>query len=345
MLYKSLKFLLPVVASRSFVLSFKPFNIHRSFTNSILRLSTESLQDSVQLFIGNLPLSIDEEKFANILDENGGGYSQLRLILDKNSGKPRGFGYAEFSSMESAQSLLNSMQGKEIEGRVIKVDYAPGKAVKSPPENEVFVANLSFEATKESVIDAVNSVLGPGKVVKVRFSIDKNTNRPRGFGYIAFTDPETASRALKELNGVEINGRPVRVDIPTKRDTRNSEFDYPKNDRNSQRPSFSPRENKQEDTIFLGNLSWEVDSNLLGDMLNDLLGPGQFTRIRMAQDKETGKFKGYAHIDLVDQQAVDKAMVELNGVELVGRALRVDKAKRADNREGSSRRGGEDNAF
>ena len=42
--------------------------------------------------------------------------------------------------------------------------------------------------------------------------------------------------------------------------------------------------------------------------------------------------KGYAHVDFVDESGVERAITELNGIELLGRALRVDYARRADGR-------------
>ena len=42
--------------------------------------------------------------------------------------------------------------------------------------------------------------------------------------------------------------------------------------------------------------------------------------------------KGYAHVDFVDEESATRAVNELNGIELLGRALRVDRAKRADER-------------
>lgn len=226
------------------------------------------------------------------------------------------------------------MKGFEVEGRTVNVDIStPKSSERAPIENTIFVANLNFDLTKEDVIKKVNDILGEGKVNKVRFSIDRNTNRPRGFGYIDFTDAETASRALVELNGVEIEGRPIRVDKPTPRES------YTRDDR----PSMGERPMRREtgsSTIFLGNLSWDVTPELLEDMLNDLLGPNQFQRVRMSTDKETGRMKGFAHVDFLDEATAERAVTELNGIELLGRQLRVDHAKRADDRVGGDRRDG-----
>ena len=166
----------------------------------------------------------------------------------------------------------------------------------------------------------VNDVMGEGKAVKIRLAIDRNTQRPRGFGYIDFVDAESADRAIEVLNGLNLDGRDIRVDRPTKREDGMSGS------------GSRPQQRNNQNTVFLGNLSWDVTEELLEDMLNDLLGPDQFEKVRMSVDRDTGRMKGYAHVDFVDESGVERAITELNGIELLGRALRVDYARRADGR-------------
>ena len=116
------------------------------------------------------------------------------------------------------------------------------------------------------------------------------------------------------LSRLSLDGRKVRVD----RANRNQ----------SAERRVSERDNRN--TIFLGNLSWDVTADLLEDMLNDLLGPNQFLKVRVNIDKETGRMRGFAHVDFVDEEATERALTELDGIELLGRALRVDRAKRSD---------------
>ena len=269
-----------------------------------------------QVYIGNLPLDVNEERFVGIISENGGNdYESFRLAKDHN-GAYRGFGYVDYDGKDKAMAVVEAMKGVEVDGRILKVDVATPRAEKIPRENTVFIGNLSFEATKEGVFDMVNDVMGEGKVAKVRISLDRLTQRPRGFGYIDFVDAESADRAMEVLNGLNLDGRNIRVDRPTIRDDNG--------------PRRFQRDNRH--TIFLGNLSWDVTTELLEDMLNDLLGENQFVKVRMSVDSITKKMKGFAHVDFVDEEAALRALSELNGIELLGRTVRVDRAKRADER-------------
>ena len=269
-------------------------------------------QSMTQVFVGNLPLQFDEDALENIVEEHGGKNVGLRLARDPR-GSFKGFGYLDFEEKESAEALVASMRGIEVDGRILKVDIAPPRSRKVPPENSIFIGNLNFEVKKEDIHDMVNEIMGSGKVSKVRFMIDKYTQKPRGFGYIDFVDAESATEALGSLNGVELLGRELKVGRPIRREDR---------------LSGNVRGRSQNDnTVFLGNLSWDVTTELLEDMLNDLLGTGTFDRVRMSLDRETGRMKGFAHVDFVDEEQARRAVQELNGIELLGRSMRVDRAR------------------
>jgi RNA recognition motif-containing protein len=69
------------------------------------------------------------------------------------------------------------------------------------------VGNLSFTATEE----AVRALFGAhGSVEKVSLITDRDTGRPRGFGFVEMSNAD-ASRAMQELNGKDFEGRALRV--------------------------------------------------------------------------------------------------------------------------------------
>mmetsp|Transcript_19507 Transcript_19507/g.54856 ORF Transcript_19507/g.54856 Transcript_19507/m.54856 type:complete len:285 (-) Transcript_19507:1486-2340(-) len=73
----------------------------------------------------------------------------------------------------------------------------------------VFVGNIPYDATEETLIEHFREV-GPVVAFKIRTD---SAGKPRGFGFCEYRDHETALSAIRNLNGLEINGRPLRVDL------------------------------------------------------------------------------------------------------------------------------------
>ncbi|XP_042494606.1 cleavage stimulating factor 64-like isoform X2 [Macadamia integrifolia] len=74
----------------------------------------------------------------------------------------------------------------------------------------VFVGNIPYDATEEQLIQICEEV---GPVVSFRLVIDRETGKPKGYGFCEYKDEETASSARRNLQGYEINGRQLRVDF------------------------------------------------------------------------------------------------------------------------------------
>ncbi|KAK7208543.1 hypothetical protein BZA70DRAFT_274016 [Myxozyma melibiosi] len=74
----------------------------------------------------------------------------------------------------------------------------------------VFVGNIPYDQSEEQIMDVFQSV---GPVANFRFVFDKETGRPKGFGFVEYHDSETAASAVRNLNNYELNNRALRVDF------------------------------------------------------------------------------------------------------------------------------------
>ncbi|XP_021864646.1 cleavage stimulating factor 64 isoform X1 [Spinacia oleracea] len=74
----------------------------------------------------------------------------------------------------------------------------------------VFVGNIPYDATEEQLIQICEEV---GPVVSFRLVIDRDTGKPKGYGFCEYKDEETSLSARRNLQGYEINGRQLRVDF------------------------------------------------------------------------------------------------------------------------------------
>uniref|UniRef100_A0A1B0FEN9 RRM domain-containing protein n=1 Tax=Glossina morsitans morsitans TaxID=37546 RepID=A0A1B0FEN9_GLOMM len=75
------------------------------------------------VFVGNIPYEATEEKLKEIFSEVGPVVS-LKLVFDRESGKPKGFGFCEYKDQETALSAMRNLNGYEIGGRTLRVDNA-----------------------------------------------------------------------------------------------------------------------------------------------------------------------------------------------------------------------------
>lgn len=78
--------------------------------------------------------------------------------------------------------------------------------------NKLFVGNLSFEIKEDQLEELFASVEGV-EVVSAKVITDRETGRPRGFGFVEVKTPEMAQKAIEALNGKEIDGRNIAVNI------------------------------------------------------------------------------------------------------------------------------------
>jgi RNA recognition motif-containing protein len=76
--------------------------------------------------------------------------------------------------------------------------------------------------------------------------------------------------------------------------------------------------------LFVGNLSFQTTEGELTDLFK---GFGQVTRVHVAMDRETGRARGFAFVEMPNDEEAAKAIAALNGKELGGRALKVNEAR------------------
>ena len=76
--------------------------------------------------------------------------------------------------------------------------------------------------------------------------------------------------------------------------------------------------------IYVGNLSYKVREN---DLLGVLAEYGKVDSCKIIKDRETGKSKGFAFVEMADDMAATKAIEELNGAEFDGRTMVVKEAR------------------
>ncbi|KAK6180876.1 hypothetical protein SNE40_008851 [Patella caerulea] len=98
-------------------------------------------------------------------------------------------------------------------GNILQMDQFMNNAPISASERatrSVFVGNIPYEATEEQLKDIF---IQAGPVVSFRLVYDRETGKPKGYGFCEYQDTETAQSAMRNLNNHDFNGRPLRVGV------------------------------------------------------------------------------------------------------------------------------------
>ena len=83
--------------------------------------------------------------------------------------------------------------------------------------NKLFVGNLSFNATENDLQDAFAA---HGTVLEANLMMDRASGRPRGFGFVTMSTDEEAQNALNAMNGANLDGRNLTVNVARPREER-----------------------------------------------------------------------------------------------------------------------------
>jgi cold-inducible RNA-binding protein len=107
--------------------------------------------------------------------------------------------------------ILNPMFGNSL----WKVPVC--RTVKHHMSSKLFVGNLSFDTTENDLNDAFAA---HGTVTETNLMMDRTTGRPRGFGFVTMSSPEEAQKAISALNGSQLGGRALTVNVAKPREER-----------------------------------------------------------------------------------------------------------------------------
>ena len=77
-----------------------------------------------RLYVGNLPFSADESSVRELFAQDGREVTEVKLITDRDSGRPRGFGFVEMGNSEHADTAISALNGYSMDGRALTVNEA-----------------------------------------------------------------------------------------------------------------------------------------------------------------------------------------------------------------------------
>ena len=81
---------------------------------------------SKKLYIGNLPFSATEDELRELFERHG-SVDSINVIMDRETGRPRGFAFVEMSEASAATNAIRALDGTQLGGRALKVNEAQDK--------------------------------------------------------------------------------------------------------------------------------------------------------------------------------------------------------------------------
>jgi RNA recognition motif-containing protein len=91
----------------------------------------EDVVNAAKLYVGNLSYSTSEDSLRKLFEAHGEVVS-VNLITDRDSGRPKGFGFVEMGSEEEAKAAKDALNGTDLDGRALNVDIAKEPAPRAP---------------------------------------------------------------------------------------------------------------------------------------------------------------------------------------------------------------------
>jgi RNA recognition motif-containing protein len=163
-----------------------------------------------KIYVGNIPFSVSKDELKDFYTEYG---EVVDVFIPSNpeTGEGRGFAFVTMKE-EDFMKAIEGTNGVEFGGRTLVVNepLPPGK--KAPIRSKtngtkLYVGNLSFYTVAQTLYDIFGEF---GEVLDCYLPEDSATGSSRGFGFVTMA-PEDAARAIKEIDGCEVDGRVIRV--------------------------------------------------------------------------------------------------------------------------------------
>ncbi|KAK9692363.1 hypothetical protein RND81_09G259200 [Saponaria officinalis] len=182
----------------------------------------QTLEEVRTLWIGDLQIWVDEAYLHSCFLHTGEVLS-VKVIRNKITGHPEGYGFVEFVSHAAAERVLQAYNGTPMPGteQPFRLNWASfGIGERRPdagPEHSIFVGDLAPDVSdyllQETFRAHYPSVRG-AKVVT-----DPSTGCSKGYGFVKFVDEMERNRAMTEMNGQYCLSRPMRISAATPKKT------------------------------------------------------------------------------------------------------------------------------
>jgi len=194
----------------------------------------EKARRFTNVYIKNVNEEYDEAKLTEMFEKYG-KISSVK-IMKSEEGKSKGFGFVSFDTPEEAQVAVDDLNGKDLEGKTLYCGRAQKKAERQAELKKKFDAlkqermqryqgvNLYVKNLDDSVDDdRLRKEFAPfGTITSAKVMCEDG--RSKGFGFVCFSSPEEATKAVTEMNGRIIVAKPLYVALAQRKEDRKAQL-------------------------------------------------------------------------------------------------------------------------
>jgi polyadenylate-binding protein len=199
------------------------------------------------IYVKNIDAEVTDEQFQEMFGKFGAITSAV--IQRDEDGKSKGFGFVNFEDHEAAKVAVEELHEKEVNGKALFVSRAQKKAEREDELKKqyeqaklekmskyqgvnLYVKNIDDDIDDEKLRQefSVYGVITSAKVMR-----DDKTGASKGFGFVCFSAPDEATKAVTEMNGRMIGSKPIYVALAQRKDVRRSQLEAQMAQRNQMR--------------------------------------------------------------------------------------------------------------
>ncbi|KAA3467480.1 polyadenylate-binding protein RBP45C [Gossypium australe] len=267
------------------------------------------------LWIGDLQPWMDENYLMSIFAQTGEVVS-AKVIRNKQTALPEGYGFIEFVSRAAAERVLQLYNGVPMlnSEQNFRLNWAAlgygEKRQEEGPDYTIFVGDLAADVSDYMLQETFKAVYPSVKSAKV--VTDRTTGRSKGYGFVKFGDETEQIRAMTEMNGIYCSTRAMRIGPAANK--------KPVTDQQYQKAAYqntqgnSGENDPNNTTIFVGGLDPSVSEDQLKQIFSQL---GEVVHVKIPANKHCG-FVQYAN-----RASAEQSLSVLNGTVLGGRNVRL----------------------
>uniref|UniRef100_A0A8C5Q9F4 Polyadenylate-binding protein n=1 Tax=Leptobrachium leishanense TaxID=445787 RepID=A0A8C5Q9F4_9ANUR len=255
------------------------------------------------LYVGDLHPDVTEamlyEKFSP-----AGPILSIRVCRDMITRRSLGYAYVNFQQPADAERALDTMNFDVIKGKPVRIMWSQrDPSLRKSGVGNIFIKNLDKSIDNKALYDTFSAF---GNILSCKVVCDENGSK--GYGFVHFETQEAAERAIDKMNGMLLNDRKVFVGRFKSRKEREAELGA---------------RAKEFTNVYIKNFGEDMDD----ERLKEMFGKYGTLLVKVMTD-ESGKSKGFGFVSFERHEDAQKAVDEMNGKDMNGKAIYVGRAQK-----------------